>query len=97
MKLSSKLVPLWLLVIGSISLTDGLGDSIIGACAGGSEFTIFEQALEFEEAVKFCVRQGSTLARIGNANEHFQVVDLMIVSNFGNQAWIGTTNTCIAY
>ena len=67
-------------------------ESVSGTCAAGAEFTVFTQKLSFDRAIDFCANEGGTLARIGNANEHLRVVDLMLSDGLNiNQAWIGNS------
>ena len=80
---------LWMLMLLLVDLTKGEIRNVSGTCAAEAQFTVFDVSLKFDEAVGFCVEQGSTLARIGNANEHFRVVDLIITSDIGNNVWIG--------
>lgn len=63
--------------------------NVSGSCAGGAEFTVFSRRESFKNADQFCMEQGGRLARISNANEHFQVEELIKSSNLGNNFWIG--------
>ena len=74
----------WVLTLFLVCLTKGQVHNISGTCAAEAQFTVFDVSLEFNEAVGFCAEQGSILARIGNANEHFRVVDLIIASDIGD-------------
>ena len=49
--------------------------NVSGWYAAGARFSVFNEFLDFQEAVDFRTAQGSTLARIGNTNEHLRVVD----------------------
>ena len=91
------LVCLWAATIVFTTLAKAQVTNVSGACASGAQFTIFERSSDFQEAAEFCAAQGSTLARIGNANEHFRVVDLLVASNFSLDYWIGKTYTCHAH
>ena len=78
----------------SFPTTPGVSDpgevaNISGSCVAGAQFIVFNESLQFQDAVHFCVGQGSTLARIGNPNEHFRVVDLLVAGNFSLDCWIG--------
>ena len=74
-------------------------NNVSGSCAAGARFTVFNKSRNFYEAVGFCAARGSTLARIGNANEHLRVIDLVLASNFssnfGRYFWIGKIHSCL--
>ena len=92
-----RLVFLWTAFVVLAAVGEAQVANVSGFCAAETRFTVFNESSGFEEAVDFCAAQNSTLARIGNTNEHLRVVDLAVGQRLRQKNfWIGNFHIHLA-